>query len=905
MTPLPRVRTPLGAEELRQALQNCENEPINIPGAIQPHGVMLVLHPESLNILQASTNTDVIIGKAAEALIGQSIESVIGKAHLDLLRNSPHNNNTAGIRSGFMQIGDKVFDAVVHRNEGGLILELEPATYHDSPFNGDSAGISAFFSMLRGSSLALQQTLTLDRLRQMAVDQIRELTGFDRVMLYQFADDWTGTVVAESRVAGVASYLDLRFPESDIPPQARMLYTRNPLRLIADTRSEPALLYPGRNPLSGGPLDMGHSTLRSVSPVHLEYLENMQVRASMSISILQNRRLWGLIACHHRTARHVPYRVRVAAELIGNLFSAQQFSLEESKRRERLRLRDTLLGQIGHLSLPGQRFEDVVDGNFLDIAKRALDAHGIVIVMGGRFYKSGHTPSDAELGAIVAHLGTKNRLSVFQTADLCKVIPDLTHGGGVLSAPLSSVNQDFILWFRDPVQRLVRWAGKPDKNVTPIASGSGYRLSPRGSFESWLEIIRGDCEAWNSENIDTANRLLQIILEMAKRDAEAANAAKSDFLARMSHELRTPMNAILGLVTILEATQKDPHQQEYLRTLRASSNALLNVINDLLDISRIEARNFQLESQPLSLTALAQEVTDLFQMQAAEKHLRLAVETPQGDGLWCLGDAYRLKQILNNLLSNALKFTGAGSVALRLRRTRGDDDTHAFVVTVQDTGIGIAANKLNAVFERFTQADSGITRRYGGTGLGLAICKHLVTQMHGTIQVESIPGQGSTFTVTLPLPEAEPQTTGLSAPEHTPSPETGRGRILLVEDYEANILVAVTLLQGMGYAVAVARTGQEALEMLARESYDVALMDVQMPTMDGYTATRRLREQEAAQGRPRLPVIGMTAHALSGDREKCLAAGMDDYLAKPFQATDLQQKLLWHLRHAKKRQASG
>jgi CheY-like chemotaxis protein len=409
---------------------------------------------------------------------------------------------------------------------------------------------------------------------------------------------------------------------------------------------------------------------------------------------------------------------------------------------------------------------------------------------------------------------------------------------------------------------------------------------------------------WDKEDIDTANRILQIILESAKLEAESANAAKSDFLARMSHELRTPMNAILGLVTILETVQKDPQQLKYLQTLRVSSNALLNVINDLLDISRIEAREFHLDIQPLSLVALAEEVLNLMRVQADAKHLRLTAELPTEDRLWCRGDPHRLKQIMTNLLSNAIKFTASGEVTLSLRRERGanngaNNTTDLFVISVRDTGIGIPSDKFESIFDRFTQADSGITRRYGGTGLGLAICKHLVSLMDGAIHVESTQGKGSTFTVSLPLPETAPDAMIDGMIPLPSAAATGTaGRILLVEDYEANIIVAVTLLQGMGYTVEVARTGREALELLAQKEYNAVLMDVQMPELDGYTATRRLRAKEIEQKLPHMPVIGMTAHALAGDREKCLESGMDDYLAKPFQATDLQQKLLWHLNHA-------
>jgi two-component system, chemotaxis family, sensor kinase Cph1 len=883
------------AASLQTALAVCAQEPIHIPGTIQPHGLMLVLDPDTLTITQISANCIAITGMPVNTLLGQSVQHLFTKSHRSALHTLKNGTPRTHVHAGTITLLETQYDIVAHATEAGIIAELEPtgSTPHE-----------IFLNALQTLSQSLRTLTELPVLFQSIVDQVRQLSNFDRVMLYKFDPDYHGCVVAESRVTDIGSHLGLHFPASDIPQQARDLYVRNPLRLIRDNRALPVpmITLPGLSPRSrnNSPLDMSDALLRSVSPIHLQYLENMGVRASMSISILQDSHLWGLLACHHRTPRHVPYHLRVAAELMGHLFAAQLFTIGAHQRQKHRELRDTLLTDISHLVRPGCRFEEAFD-SFPGLAARALNADGIVLALNGGLHKYGHVPSDAIIHHLVGWLTEHSPGAVWHSRDTNRDIPHKifadgqpdTHQGGLLAVPLGSMNADFILWFRQPVQRTLDWAGHPHKEL--VATAHGYRLSPRASFATWREVVGRDAAAWDKDDLDAANRILQIILEAAKFEAEAANAAKSDFLARMSHELRTPMNAILGLVSILEMGQADPRQREYLRTLRLSSNTLLNVINDLLDISKIEAREFHLEEQPLSLTALAGDVLQLVQIQASEKHLRLSAELPVGDALWCRGDPHRLRQILINLLSNAIKFTTTGSVLLRIHREHGTtENSDRFVITVKDSGIGIPVDKLDMIFERFIQADSSITRHYGGTGLGLTICKHLVTLMQGTIQVDSAPGQGSTFTVILPLPAAD------DAPEATyvpaaitcpPAVHHPAQRILLVEDYEANILVAVTLLHTMGYTVDVARTGLEALELMEQQCYDAVLMDVQMPGLDGLEVTRRLRQREQQQGLPHLQVIGMTAHALTGDREHCLQAGMDDYLAKPFQIAELEQKL--------------
>jgi CheY-like chemotaxis protein len=362
----------------------------------------------------------------------------------------------------------------------------------------------------------------------------------------------------------------------------------------------------------------------------------------------------------------------------------------------------------------------------------------------------------------------------------------------------------------------------------------------------------------------------------------------------MSHEIRTPMNAIYGLSQILAASKPlTAKQEQFIQTLQTSSEAMLALINDLLDISKIEASSVELENIPFNLAQLVDDVTSVISVQAKLKHLQVTVEGNLGNESVYLGDPTRLRQVLTNLCSNAVKFTEKGSITIAVNEgDAGKRGLRPVTVEVRDTGIGIAPDQIDAIFQKFVQADSSITRKYGGSGLGLAISKRLIEIMGGTIDVASVPGQGSTFTLRLPLRPGSP-----ANGKHAPLPLTSRkpvaaqGRILLVEDNYPNVLVATTFLEEFGYSYDVASNGHDALRCLEDGQYDAVLMDVQMPKMNGWDTTRAIREEERAARRARLPVIGMTAHALSGDRERCMDAGMDDYICKPFDGNELRAKL--------------
>ncbi len=735
-------------------LSELAEKPINRNNKIQPHGVLLVLRETDLKILQVSTNITEIINIEPNQILDKSLEELLDPFQIENIKKGLLEESIDLINPSKIWMRKKgddyaVFDAIFHRNpQGSLILELEPA------FSQENIPFLSFYHLAKASISRLEETANLEDFCQIIVQEVRKVTGFDRVMLYKFDEDDHGSVIAEEKIDSLEPYLGLHYPESDIPKPARKLFCANWIRFIPNSHATNVDLIPSTNPTVESTTDLTNSILRSASPCHIEYLHNMGVGASLTISLVKEGRLWGLIACHHQQPKYVSYELRKACEFLGRVIFSEVSTREETEDYDyRMRLTYIQSTLIDYMS----QSENFIDGlvqqqpNILDLTS----AQGAAICFGGNWTTVGETPTIEELNFLVGWLKNNVATEIFYTDSLPRIYPDAEKfknvASGLLAIPISQRN--YVLWFRPEVIQTVNWGGDPNQPYDLKKEQDNLQLCPRKSFDLWKQTVQLTSLPWRAVEVKAALELRKAIVNIILRqadelallaaDLERSNGELKKFAYVASHDLQEPLNQVANYVQLLEMRYKkslDEDADEFINYVVEGVSLMQTLIDDVLAYSKVDMQvgNFQRTEVGKALERALNNLRGrISQSEAIINYPDLPI---------ILADGTQLMQLFQNLISNAIKFRSEKPVEIDINASRLEDE---WLFSVKDNGIGIDpqfSDRIFIIFQRLHARDE-----YPGTGMGLAICKKIVECHRGRIWVESQLGEGATFYFTIPV----------------------------------------------------------------------------------------------------------------------------------------------------------
>ena len=729
---------------------------LNALTQVQPHGVLLVLNEADLTVVQVSHNTREAFGLPVEEVLGKTLDDLLDDYQVDQFR--------AGLRAENLDVmnptkvwvrrrGDDygVYDAVFHRNGAGfLILELEPALNHESiPF-------LSFYHLARTSMGQLEAgSASLSDFCRVIVHEVRQVTGFDRVMLYKFDDDGHGEVLAEEKTEDMESYLGLHFPESDVPAPARKMFLSNWIRVIPNVSAEPVDLVPAINPITQQPTDLVMSILRQPYHCHIEYLHHMNVEASLTISLMKDQKLWGLIACHHKTPKTVPYELRKACEFLGRVIFAEISTLEEEADQSyQLHLAAVQTALVDQMAQEDYFIDGLVrrDPNLLDL----VGAKGAAICFGGQWTTLGRTPPEEELNYLVQWLSKAVDEDIYVTDALpleyseAQRFKDVV--SGLIAIPISK--RSYVLWFRPEVLQTVNWGGNPNEAYTLMGEAENQWLCPRKSFDLWKETVSLRSLPWQGVEVKAALELRKAIVNVVLRqaeelallatDLERSNAELKKFAYVASHDLQEPLNQVANFVQLLEMrydAKLDEDGKEFIGFAVEGVSLMQTLIDDVLAYSKVDIQGIEWQLTKVQ-DSLDQALGNL-RGRIAETGAVITVDQLPT----IVADGTQLMQLFQNLVGNAIKFRQMGDKPqIHIGVQRQEDQ---WLFSVADNGIGFDpqfAERIFVIFQRLHTRDE-----YPGSGMGLAICKKIIECHRGRIWVDSAPDQGTTFYFTIPV----------------------------------------------------------------------------------------------------------------------------------------------------------
>ncbi|RRA99924.1 ATP-binding protein [Larkinella rosea] len=741
-------------------LTNCESEPIHIPGYIQAHGFLVAITADDFVIRYVSENTGEVVNRSVADWLGKPLEALFSETDLPaadlvaILNVGKRENAWSRMNPHRFRLNGNEWNLVVHQHDTLIILEWEPAI--STQGNLDQ-------QLVAEALTEVQSNRTLSELIQNTARRVKQIIGYDRVMVYRFSSDWHGEVVAEEKEPHLEPYLGLHYPASDIPRQARELYKTNLVRIIADVGSTPSPIFSIDGQSNGQPLDLTHSVLRAVSPIHIEYLKNMGVQASMSISLLYRGELWGLISCHHSTPKFVDFPARQAAKLVSQLLSS---ALEFRKNEED----QSFLFQIqqNEQTLNSQILKDwdVVAGltqhpiTALNITK----ATGAVLVFDNTFYSMGRIPDESAIAGLANWLGTESFETVFETDRLPELYPPAESfrdiASGILAIALSKELNEYLIWFKPEQIREVTWAGNPDKPVTVSENGQPF-LHPRKSFEAWSQTVRNTSEPWKDAEISVAIKLREDVLQVVARKAnevrqlnERLRVAYEEldaFSYTVSHDLRTPLSSIRCYSEIImeeQGASMDDDTRVMFQKILDSTERMRSLIRHILYYSRMGRT--ELNFQPLDMRKILDVIRDEIMVTENKKNRNLRIEYGAMPSVF--GDPTMVNQVFTNLISNAAKYTKLASEAVV--RVDGRETGDEVIYTVTDNGIGFDMKHATKMFDLFKRLENAAS--FEGTGVGLAIVKRIINRHKGKIWFHSEPHRETAFSVSFPKENQTP-----------------------------------------------------------------------------------------------------------------------------------------------------
>lgn len=732
------------AEDYARALEQCASEPIRIPGSIQPQGALLVLDPATLAVQQAAVGQSAPFAGSPH---GRTLADLLPEDGRKLADRLATLNAQGNVHLGTVG-GAERHHCIAHRSDDTLIVEFEPVGAGEAESFGD------LHPNVRQVLDQVQHAETIADLAALAAREVRKLTGLDRVLVYEFDSDWHGAVIAEDGNGRLPAYLGLRFPAADIPAQARELYRLNRLRLIADADYVPVPIEPSVNPVTGEPVDLGHAVLRSVSPVHLEYMRNMGTMASMSISLLSGGRLWGLISCHHHDPVRVGYPVRVACDLIGQILSMQL----AAKQATMLATRREALEKVQRRLLARMASAEHFIAGLVEAPADLLaltGAGGAAVVVGDECVLLGDTPGEDAVRALARWLAQGDREDLFVSDSLSTVYPGgeaiKDEASGLLAVSISQIHDSYVLWFRPEVIRTISWGGDPRKTAQPPTA---ERLHPRTSFAAWQETVQLRAEPWHQAEIEAATHLRAAIVDIVLRKAEelaalsgrlvAINKELEAFSYSVSHDLRAPFRHIVGYAQLLKKREADALSEtgsRYIETIVESAISAGKLVDDLLSFSQMGRAT--LAPIQVDMNALVAEVIRTLVPEGSSQRIDWRIEQlPPAEA-----DPVMIRLVLQNLIENAIKFSRERQPAeIRIGSAPAENGQNAYFVADNGVGFDMAyVGKLFGVFQRLHRVEE-----FEGTGIGLANVKRIVERHGGIVWADAAPNKGATFQFTLP-----------------------------------------------------------------------------------------------------------------------------------------------------------